>query len=192
LHLMWAQPSLSKTAQIRREMARAIYSININGVMGKPLEQRFWAQVNKRGPSECWEWSGHKSHGYGYISVGNKSNGTRKELRANRVCWEFDSITPIPAGKVVMHLCDNRACVNPSHLQLGTQSENLKDAFRKGRHSAPRLKGVDSPKAKLTEDQVDTIRFKLSSGWKQIDLAREYGVCKGTISHIWTGRNWRG
>lgn len=157
--------------------------------MKKTLEERFWAQVDKRQPHECWEWTGHKSHGYGYISVGSKEKGTRQELRANRVCWELGN-GPIPPHRVIMHSCDNRACVNPAHLQLGTQSENIKDAFRKGRHDVPRLRGEELTQTKLTYEEVDAIRAA-KGVITQKELGKMYGVCKAAISHIWTGRNWR-
>lgn len=102
-----------------------------------PIEQRFWAKVDKGEPDECWEWTGAKSRGYGTITRDAADGGTT--ALAHRVSWEIHN-GPIPKnmsyhGMVVAHSCDNPACVNPNHLWLGTQGQNLKDMIEKGRGS---------------------------------------------------------
>lgn len=100
-----------------------------------PIEQRFWAKVDKAGEDDCWEWTGAKSRGYGTISRDAADGG--KTALAHRISWEIHH-GEIPKGlsyhgMVVCHSCDNPGCVNPRHLRLDTQAGNLKEAVGKGR-----------------------------------------------------------
>lgn len=91
-----------------------------------PMALRFWQRV-ERGPN-CWLWSGGTNErGYGKISDDN-----RRPAYAHRISWEMTN-GPIPEGLYVCHHCDNPRCVNPSHLFLGTQKDNLRDMSTKGR-----------------------------------------------------------
>lgn len=76
--------------------------------------------------SGCWEWTGWRAHGYGYFFHEGK------DQRAHRVSYEL-FVGSIPDGLVVMHSCDNRPCVNPDHLSVGTQADNVRDMVAKGR-----------------------------------------------------------
>jgi hypothetical protein len=89
---------------------------------------RFWRRVDKRDDSKCWLWTGRKIwSGYGMF------DWSRKDPQlAHRIAWELAN-GPIEDGKDVCHSCDVRLCCNPSHMFVGSRSENIKDAFAKGR-----------------------------------------------------------
>lgn len=95
------------------------------------------------------------------------------------------------SGLVVRHNCDNRRCCEPTHLQVGTQLDNVRDMHDRGRNSPPpHPSGERHPAAKLTIEQVRSIRAAVSSGAKQRDLARSYGVSAQTICNIVKGDSW--
>lgn len=84
----------------------------------------------------CWEWVGqiHKTRGYGYLSIRLKGRGPVPR-RAHKVSYET-FVGPVPEGEVVMHRCNNRACIAPLHLRAGTQSDNIKQCVADGRHNS--------------------------------------------------------
>jgi hypothetical protein len=101
----------------------------------KPIPERFWPKVDKRGPDECWPWkSCRRPNGYGSISVPGGAT-----LSAHRLSWELANGRPVPEGLVVMHACDNPGCVNPAHLSVGTFSDNARDSAAKGRCAGQRV-----------------------------------------------------
>jgi HNH endonuclease len=133
------------------------------------LESRFLQKINKT--NGCWIWIGAK-HGCGYGAM--KANG--RQVDAHRLSWEIHN-GPIPANTQVLHRCDVRGCVNPKHLFLGTQRDNVLDAVNKGRHG----------KTILLEQDVRVIRKSKESN---VVLARKYGVHWMTIYYARTGRSW--
>lgn len=95
------------------------------------FRERFWSKVDKRG--ECWRWTAAvDSDGYGQIGVGSRSDGTKTVAKAHRVAWILSG-REIPPGACVLHSCDNRACVRPDHLWVGSQLDNIEDMRKKGR-----------------------------------------------------------
>lgn len=103
------------------------------------------------------------------------------------------------AGKVVRHKCDNPRCINPEHLEIGDQSDNIKDCVERGRHvnnlrnlnHTNRKRGEASPNAKLTAEIVADMRTKWADGWKQTEIARHYGVRQTDVSRIVNNKAWR-
>jgi len=112
---------------------------------------------------------------------------TDTSFRAHR--WSFaEAHGPIPAGMCVCHRCDNPLCVNPAHLFLGTQADNMADKARKGRAHKPNRRGEIHPNVKLTDAQIAEIRSNYAGGWgEQTKLARDYGVHNSLISAIVRG-----
>ena len=157
----------------------------------KPVRDRFWPKVDVRGPDECWEWRGARlPHGYGVIGSGGKHG---HNLYAHRVSYEL-SIGPILDGMKVYHHCDNPPCVNPGHLFLGTQRDNIHDMISKGRQapvSETRHVGEASGAAVLTEDDVRVMRAAFVNGERICNLARQYGVGWTAASDAVRGRTWR-
>lgn len=93
-------------------------------------ERRFWAKVEKG--EGCWNWTGAvTSAGYGSIAI--ETHPKPRMVSAHRFAWELANGTAVPDGQVVMHSCDNRRCVRPDHLNLGTVGDNNRDMLRKGR-----------------------------------------------------------
>jgi hypothetical protein len=101
------------------------------GPKPKPLAERFWAKVDVAGPEDCWVWTAALgSTGYGHL--GGNRRRAQPDYKAHRLSWELHH-GPIPEGLSVLHRCDNPPCVNPAHLFLGTQRDNVIDAVQKGR-----------------------------------------------------------
>lgn len=153
-------------------------------ILTKSDIDRFMAKVRVAGAGECWNWKGSTQNGYGAFYVSGK------QCRAHRVSYVIQHGS-IPATGVIMHSCDNRLCVNPRHLSHGSQSENIKDATRKGRMVNPRFPGELSPKAVLSEEDVFGIRKDRSLGMSLNAMAAKWGVSKSAICHITSGRSWK-
>lgn len=119
--------------------------------------------------------------GYGRI------NRDGKLVRLHRAVWERDH-GPIHAGKVIMHTCDNPPCINPAHLAIGTQPQNIADMDRKGRRV--NLYGSQQSQAKLTETDIPDIRLMLGYGLSCEKIGAEYQVSSEAIRHIKKLRKW--
>lgn len=175
--------------------------------------ERFWAKVAKpEHPDACWPWIGNMgTDGYGKFWI----DGTSKH--ASRVAWELAN-GPVADGMHVCHRCDNPRCVRPSHLWLGTASDNSRDMMEKGRgaigirhgsrthpervargerHGSvtkpeSRRRGSAHPAAQLTEDDVRAIRRDYRPRYvTKAVLADRYGVSERAIKHIVSGKTWR-
>jgi len=130
-------------------------------------------------------------HGYGVV----RHNGKNELLHRVVYCQHAGASIDAIKGKVVRHSCDNSRCIEPSHLLLGTQAENVKDMLERGRQRyAPfvRYAGATNPNAKLTAEKAQAIRAEREQGAKQQDLARKYGVSRSLISLVVNRKNWDG
>jgi hypothetical protein len=162
--------------------------------MHEDLSDWFWSRVARA--DGCWEWQrARDSKGYGQTHL--RGFPRRKRFRAHRVAWELVN-GPIPPGLLVLHRCDNRACVRPEHLFLGTDGDNIRDAMRKGRlHGiaigvgASDNRGSRHGMAKLTEDDVRLMRQMLAEGATGQAMVRRFGVSPATVSVIRNRIRWR-
>ncbi len=158
------------------------------------VEERFWGRVDKSG--ECWLWTGNRyPNGYGRVWWKGASHG------AHRVAWEL-ATTAWPGDSQVLHRCDNPQCVNPAHLFLGTQRDNMRDRLTKGKyargdqhparaHPERVLRGRTHGNAKLTEADVAEIRRRVAAGEKRNQIAALFGVTPTLVGGIVKRRTWR-
>lgn len=157
------------------------------------LLERFLQRVKMpEGKGGCWVWKGHIGN-FGYGKLGN--------LTAHRISYEF-FIGPIPKGMFVLHHCDNPPCVNPMHLFIGTQGDNMKDMVRKGRslcgdrnpsrRMPERLaRGRRNKSTKLTPEEVRAIRKMFKTGMTQTAIGKVIGINRRTVCDVVHRRNWK-
>lgn len=145
-------------------------------------KEHFMKKVDKKSEEECWEWKATIDlMGYGLFK--RKVDGVWKNIKAHRASYVF-AYGEIPTGLCVCHKCDNRKCVNPSHLFVGTHLDNQMDKVNKKRQAT----GMTHGSRKLTSVDVEEIR---NSDKKINDLASQYGVVKNTILLIRGLYTWR-
>lgn len=153
------------------------------GALDVPLSPltRFMLFVDARGPSSCHAWLGpRQADGYGSARISGRWR------RAHRVAYELFR-EPIPAGAVVRHVCNNRWCVNPRHLRVGTQGDNMRDKLVSGRSA----RGSKNGRSKLTEKVARETLRRMAKGERKTDLAIELGVSRRALRFLESGRNWK-
>jgi len=125
----------------------------------------------------CMEWQGAitSTTGYGKVKLGDR------RIDTHRASWILTN-GEIPDGLFICHKCDNRPCINPAHLFLGTRSDNMRDAYDKGRLNMKAL--VDAHPVKLTDDDVREIDRRLQDGEDSFVIAADFGVARQTVSKI--------
>jgi hypothetical protein len=135
-------------------------------------------------PSGCQEWTGCRGKwGYGSVRV------KQKTMLAHRVSYTV-FVGPIPDGILVLHKCDNPPCINPDHLFLGTNLDNVRDRNAKGRTRGKSWHGETHPSAKLTEIDVAEIR-KMAGTLSQRKIAQMFGIRQSTVSNISNFKTWK-
>jgi len=133
----------------------------------------------------CWEWlHGRHSGGYAAMNIGGR------RVHGHRWAWEL-ACGPIPSGRCVCHRCDNPICVNPQHLFIGTQAENLADMTAKGRSHKVGPIGSANPKSIFNETQVRSMRRMAAEGTRTCAIWREFGGSYTAVRLILKGTNWK-
>lgn len=168
--------------------------------LARPVEERFLEKVDKNGPvpphrpelGPCWIWNGARlDYGHGQLNV----DGVAR--LAHRISWELYR-SAIPADLFVLHHCDRGECVNPDHLFLGNQSDNMADAAIKGRtahfpadHPERMPRGEAHHATHLTEDDIRAMRRRHAAGETRKALAAEYGISASVCGDILQRRSWK-
>lgn len=134
------------------------------------------------GPGDCLNWLGFTQSGYGRIRM----NGG--QYIATRLAY-FIAYKVDPGQLMVCHECNNPLCVNHEHLYLGTNSENIKQAFLDGRNNH---RGINSPNSKLTEEIVKRIRLLRDNGWTYEAIVTDVKIAsKASVADICKRRSWK-
>lgn len=157
-------------------------------IVARTTSERFWAKVNKDGPTQahmdtpCWVWTASRiGKGYGQFRAAIGGGF------AHRYSWECAN-GPLPEGMIVLHRCDNPLCIRPDHLLAGSYQDNYDDMVNKGRRR--QCHGERHQSAKLTEDMVQAIRAARRQGASVTTLAATYGVGETTIRNAAAGITW--
>lgn len=162
-----------------------------------PASERFWKKVNKNGPGGCWLWTaGLSEEGYGRFYIQRSDlprlpdgRHAHRTVPAHRFSWELHN-GPIPSNYEICHNCpagDNRACVRPDHLFIGSQADNVADCIKKERHAHGEIHGI----AKLTANEVRRIRELHVIGLTYKEIAEEFNMSIGAIGCVVTRKRWK-
>ena len=150
----------------------------------KKTRERFFSNVQAGTGDACWLWTANTFRGYGRLWVNGKTQ------RAHRVAYEI-AFGKFPKTMCVCHACDNPGCVNPKHLFLGTQIDNLLDMSLKGRRRFGHVTGERHGQSKLDSQQVLEIKKRLAMGQSRASLAELFRVGRTAIANIATGVRWK-
>jgi hypothetical protein len=152
---------------------------------------RFWKNVDKNAPNGCWEWQGClNDSGYGILGRGGRKEGN---VRAHRLSFEMANGMTLQSHQIVCHKCDNRKCVNPDHLFLGTRKDNNQDMWRKGRGKIRQThkRGQQNNNAKLDWEKVKEIRRLSAEGYSQRQIGKMFNIDHSQVGHIVKGEQWQ-
>jgi hypothetical protein len=164
--------------------------------MNEQQIKKFWDKVNIKSENDCWEWiASYRLNGYGAFKTKEKTHGS------HRLAYELTYGIITDNTLNVCHKCDNRKCVNPNHLFLGTQSENMKDCLNKGRLVIPegqRFKKGNIPKNRIMSEEIANEiyneiinRRKLKEKLNLKQLSIKYNISYESIRDISCGRTYK-
>lgn len=153
-------------------------------ILSNFIRKYFWKRVNKLSDDECWNWIGTSgAHGYGVCNIYPK-------CRAHRLSWAIHNSDPLDMQ--VLHKCDNVKCVNPRHLFLGSQKDNVVDCRKKNRNNNTCASGERNMHSVLNSLEVNAVKYFYSLGSvTQSQLAKIFNVNQSNISRILTNKQWR-
>ena len=144
------------------------------------MEERFWSKVSQPNDKGCMNWlGGCWKSGYGCFQF------NKIRYRAHRFSYTITKGV-IPDGKIILHSCDNRKCVNPEHLSTGTSKENSTDMVNKNRQA----KGIKNGTSILTEDDVREIKILIGFGYSNRELGKIYNIAHSSIYFIRNNLQW--
>lgn len=148
------------------------------------FRERFWANVDRRGPADCWHWIPSKESGdYGRIRV------KRSMMKAHRASWEMENEEHL-GERFACHHCDVRSCVNPDHIYAGDAASNNNDTVNRGRRKFADFAGAKNPRAKISDEDVTRIRERIDAGETNKSIAEDYPISHSMVSKIRTGSGW--
>lgn len=159
------------------------------GPKRKSPAERLWRYVTKT--DGCWIWTGYKNNkGYGLLHAGSQCAGTRRMLLVHRLSYEIH-FGEFPQDALICHRCDVPACVNPDHLFIGTDHDNIVDSVKKNRWGDRARRGAAHHAARLDAGTARLIQFQyLDGGLTKRALAAKHGVHTSTITKIIDGSHW--
>lgn len=158
--------------------------------VSQQVRDRFWAKVDQRGPTECWDWAAsvNPRYGYGQFQV-KRPNGKWAPIQASRMAY-FLTTGELP--RAVRHTCDRPPCCNPAHLVGGSMAENSADMVARDRGRGAPRPGERNPMAYLTIREVRQIRALAATGIiTQREIAMRYGTSLDNVKAIVQRRTWK-
>ena len=152
-----------------------------------PTQDRFAAKFQRHADDECWPWTAG-TNGAGYGMIWSPEFG--RKILAHRYSYMIYS-GPLGADELVLHSCDNPACVNPAHLRAGSYKANVADMDSRGRRNSNTPKGEANCNARMTADAVVRLRQRYVAGDPLSDLVRDFGCSENALADYTTGRSWK-
>lgn len=151
------------------------------------LKAKFFASIDTQDPSTCWNWTGPKQIGYGFLQVGKRDGPNYFYERAHRFSFRIFNNVALSEKEFICHRCDNPSCVNPAHLFLGTALDNMRDKVKKERHAW----GEKSKRGHLTEKDVKEIFALKRQGLSNKEISEIFNIHVRTSYRILDRETWK-